>query len=96
MLIFEEIVFFKAMNNTKTNKSLSRQLDFAEGSARDNTKNKQITFLSVASWIQAEGTSSFCKNPTGDRKISDLFVFVLFVALKKIISPKNRILSCFV
>ena len=40
--------------------------------------------------------SSFRKNPSGKRSVNSLFVFVLYVALKKRISSKMCILSCFV
>ena len=52
-------------------------------------------------WVYRKSSSSliptsFCTNPAGNREVRDLFVVVLFVALKKRISLKILILSGFV
>ena len=54
---------------------------------------KSHIFLSPVGFLQKE---VFCKNSIDYRKISDLFVLMLFIALKKTISLKNCIQSYFV
>ena len=78
--IFEEILFFKATKNTKTNESL--------------TFLSLMGFLQKE--MERRKKTSFCKIPASDRKITIHIVFVLFVALKKTIASKIRNLSCFV
>ena len=56
MRIFEEILFFKATDNTKTNKSVIFLSPAGSLQTEVGTRNKQISYLSVASWIN-EGES---------------------------------------
>ena len=78
--IFEGILFLEAISNTKTNKSL---ICCQLGSCRRK-------------WVETESRAQFFLREPNWQHISDLFVFVLFVALKTTIPSEIRILSCFV
>ena len=84
MQFFEGIFFFKATNNTKTNKSLSCcQL------------GASIFFFFFSVIFFQNAGSQLCFRFFLQR-LSYFFVFVLFVALKKRIPSKICILSCFI
>ena len=90
MQIFEEILFSKATNNAKANKSLIYcQLGFCR---KKCTRDPRLAGGSVH---DTQSRTHFLQQELKWQRINELFVFVLFVALKKRIPSKMCILSCF-
>ena len=94
MRILEEILFFKATYNTKRNKRI--HLSFASWIlAEERGHEIDLIFTGLDHlWEVRQSRSLFLPQESNWQKISELFVFVLYVALKKRISSKIRILSC--